>query len=96
MKCVYVLDNMQLSTNQDIQRLIVSKGDMCHGKFCVWINFSVVAPWNKCDYIKCKFPVVSLTFLSLCLRMVTTKWALQGQAETLRSVMIAVTISVEV
>lgn len=31
----------------------------------IWISLIVAAPWNKCDYIKCKFPVVSLTFLSL-------------------------------
>lgn len=31
----------------------------------VWIRFSVAAPWNKCDYIKCKFPVVSLTLRCL-------------------------------
>lgn len=68
MKSVYLLDNMQLSTNQNIQRLIVSNMNMCCGKFLfvlVWIRFSVVTPWNKCNYMECKFPVISLTFLSL-------------------------------
>lgn len=31
----------------------------------VCIRFSVATPWNQCDYIECKFPVISLTFLSL-------------------------------
>lgn len=41
---------------------------MCHGNFSVCIaldEFNVTAPWNKCDYSKCKFPAISLTFLSL-------------------------------
>lgn len=31
----------------------------------LWLSFSAAATWNKCDYIKCNFPVVSLTFLSM-------------------------------
>lgn len=30
-----------------------------------WMRFSATAPWNKCDYSKLKFPVISLNFLSL-------------------------------
>lgn len=99
-KCVYVLDTMQLSTNQSIQRLIVSKRNMCHGKFLICLsldNFHHNSSLEQMRLHRMQCPHLLVSHFSFFFfRRLTMKWVLWVQVEISRSVTIAAMTLVEV